>query len=148
MDREPANPVDVRLVTSRSDAMESRSEGGTVLVVVGDESRGRGIVAALDEAGFCPLFVTDASKAMAFLEAATFDVVAADEAMPGGPALLEHVRVRRPQTEVVLLGDRQRLVAAVREALTRARDRRPRPVDAAGRHLPPTARAAILGPPS
>ncbi len=114
---------------------DSTRRRGAILIVGEGDGAGRALMATLDEAGYCPLCAADLRTAVAFLEAAMFDVVigAGTMSAPDRLALAEHVRLRRPETQVLVADDgwrsaagridAGRLVRTVEEALDQARRR-------------------------
>jgi DNA-binding response OmpR family regulator len=114
---------------------------GAILVVGETGGAAADLAPALDAAGFCVLRTPEVPKAVAFLEAAAFDVIVVDVGTPDGRRFVEHVRVRRPFTEVVMVpgatgdaADADLRMLAIRDALERVRHRGRLP-DVAGRAI-------------
>ena len=91
------------------------------LLIVDDEAACRDLLAGwLADAGYAVVTACDGLEAQARLEATAFDLVITDLRMPGcdGLALLDHVRVRRPELPVVFMSGQATLgeaIAALRE---------------------------------
>jgi DNA-binding NtrC family response regulator len=111
---------------------------GAILVVGERGGTTTDVGSALEAAGLCVLTAREVSKAMAFLEAAAFDVVVVDAATADGARFAEYVRIRRPFTQIVAVppGDATAddQVTAVRDALERGRQRGRMP-DVVGRAI-------------